>query len=287
MGAIFKREFKSYFTNLIGAIYAAVFLTVVGLYTSVYIFDYAYPNFEYVIGSILFMLIILVPILTMRTVAEDRKLKTDQLLMSLPLTSTKIVLGKYFALLCFYLIPCAIICLYPLIIAAFGEIFWGTTYSTLMAFMLLSAALLAIGMFISSLTENQIVAAIISVLVVLFTYLGTSIADIIPSDPTISYICFVVLALLVSTLIYFMMKNILVPVIVSFVAIAGLTIVFFLDNTLLAGTFPAMMNWFSLFGKIDYFIYGIFDIPSIIYYISVTALFIFLTIQSVDKKSWS
>ncbi|MBR5137779.1 MAG: ABC-2 transporter permease [Clostridia bacterium] len=287
MGAIFKREFKSYFTNLIGAIYAAVFLVVIGLYTSVYVFDYAYPNFEYVIGSILFIMIILVPILTMRTVAEDRKLKTDQLLMSLPLTSSKIVLGKYFALLAFYLLPCAIIAIYPVIISMYGDIFWATTYATLMAFVLLSAALLAIGMFISSLTENQIVAAIISVLVVLFAYLGDSVADMISGDALVSYIGFSIIAVLFAVLIYVMMKNFLIPAIFTFVAVAALTVLFVLNPTLLAGTLPSVLKWFSLFGRMDYFIYGIFDIPSVVYYLSVTGLFVFLTVQAVDKKRWS
>ncbi len=287
MGAVFKREFKSYFTSLIGAIYAAVFLVVIGLYTAVYMFDYAYPNFEYVIGGVLFIMIILVPLLTMRTIAEDRKLKTDQLLMSLPLTSTKVVLGKYFALLTFYMIPCAIISTYPLIATLYGEIFWGTTYATILAFVLLSAALLAIGMFISSLTENQIIAAIISVLVVLFAYLGDDVASLISSEATVSYICFAVLALLLAVLVYVMMKNFLIPAIIAFAIVVGLTVVYLVQPTLLAGTFPSMMNWFSLFGRMDYFIYGIFDIQSIVYYLSVTSLFVVLTIQAVDKKRWS
>ena len=287
MGAIFKREFKSYFTNMLGAIFAAVLLAVVGIYMTLYNFDGGYPNFEYVLGGILFTFIVLVPLLTMRTIAEDRRIKTEQLLLSLPVSSTQIVLGKYLALLCFFLIPCGVIALYPLILSMYGQIFWATTYATLLAFILLSAALLAIGMYISSLTENQIVAAIISVFVVLLAYMADTLAGMIPDSDMVSYIGFIVIALIVSVIVHIRLRNSVVTAIVALVSIGALTAVKIWNPTLLAGTLTSSVRWLSLFGRIDKFIYGMFDVTSIVYYISVTVLFVFLTVQSLDRKRWS
>ncbi len=287
MSAIFKREFKSYFTNMLGAIFAAVLLAVVGIYMTLYNFDGGYPNFEYVLGGILFTFIVLVPILTMRTIAEDRRIKTEQLLMSLPVSSTQIVLGKYFALLCFFLIPCGIIALYPLILSMYGQIFWATTYSTLLAFILLSAALLAIGLYISSLTENQIVAAIISVFVMLIAYMANTLAGMITDSDTVSYIGFIIISLIAAVIVQIRLKNTVVTAIVALVSVAALTVIKIWNPTLLAGTLTASIRWLSLFGRIDTFIYGMFDVTSIVYYISVAVLFVFLTVQSIDRKRWS
>ena len=127
-------------------------------------------NFEFVLsfGSMVF--VVIVPILTMRVIAEERKQKTDQLLYALPITTAQVILGKYLALLVVYLIPLALICLYPLVFSQFGEVYLPTSYGSIFAFFVLGAALIALGVFISSLTDNQGFAAGIGIAAILLNY---------------------------------------------------------------------------------------------------------------------
>ena len=113
MRAVFRHELSSYFTGVTGYVFSAFLLLFTGIYTMVYNLQSASVHFEYVLGSMSFVFLIIVPILTMRVLAEERRQKTDQLLYSLPLTMTQVVLGKFAAMLVVFAAPMAVICLYP------------------------------------------------------------------------------------------------------------------------------------------------------------------------------
>ncbi|MBQ6900592.1 MAG: ABC transporter permease subunit [Firmicutes bacterium] len=180
MLAIFKREFKSYFTSMTGYAFAAFLLIFTGIYTmSICLMGY-YSNFEYVVGNVAFIFLIIVPVLTMRVFAEERKQKTDQLLYALPLSMTKIVLGKYLALLAIFAVPVAVMAVYPFILSFFGNVSIKISFCAIFGFFLLGAALIAIGMFISSLTESQPLAAAICFLVLLVNYLADGLSAYVP-----------------------------------------------------------------------------------------------------------
>lgn len=182
MKAILKHELSGYFHSLTAYVFGAFLLVFVGIGSMLYNIQQAVANFEYVLGFISLIFVGLVPILTMRVLAEERKQRTDQLLYSLPITTTDIILGKYLALLVVFLIPLVIVAFYPLIFAKFGDVYLLTSYGSLIAFFIMGAALIAIGMFISSLTENLGMAAGICVAVVLFNYYSVSLADYISSS---------------------------------------------------------------------------------------------------------
>ncbi len=174
MQAIFKKEFRSFFRSVTGFVFVAFFLLILGLYTSIICFSNGNSHYEYVFYNCSFVFLIAVPILTMRSIAEERRQKTDQLLYSLPISTPQIVLGKYLAMLAVYAIPVLISCLYPLILMLFdpaGYLSFLSIYSAVFAFFLLGAALIAIGMFMSSLTENQIISALLSFGAMLICYL--------------------------------------------------------------------------------------------------------------------
>lgn len=177
MSAVFRHELRSYFHSLTAYVFGAFLLAVIGIGAMFYNLEAAVSNFEFVLSfaSIIFMVI--VPILTMRTLAEERRQRTDQLLYSLPITTTQVVLGKYLALLVVYLIPLAVISLYPLLFSQFGDVYLPTSYGSLFAFFLMGAALLAVGMFLSSLTDNQGFAAGIGVAAILLNYYSVSLAE--------------------------------------------------------------------------------------------------------------
>ena len=143
MGAIFRHELRNYFHSLTAYVFGAFLLAVVGLGSVLYNLQAAVSNFEFVLSFASIIFVVIVPILTMRTLAEERRQRTDQLLYSLPITTTQVVLGKYLALLVVYLIPLAVISLYPMLFSQFGDVYLPTSYGSLFAFFMMGAALLA------------------------------------------------------------------------------------------------------------------------------------------------
>lgn len=183
MIAVLKHELRLYFHSLTACVFGAFLLAFVGIGAMLYNIQAAVSNFEFVLsfGSLVF--VVIVPILTMRVIAEERKQKTDQLLYALPITTTQVILGKYLALLVVYLIPLALISLYPLLFAQFGEVYLPTSYGSILAFFVLGAALIALGVFISSLTDNQGFAAGIGIAAILLNYYSVSFRNIFPPPP--------------------------------------------------------------------------------------------------------
>lgn len=207
MIAVCKHELRGYFHSLTAYVFGAFLLAVVGVGAMLYNLQAAVSNFEYVLSFSSLVFVVIVPILTMRVLAEERRQKTDQLLYSLPITTTQVVLGKYLALLAVYLIPLAVICVYPLIFAQFGEVYLPTSYGSIFAFFVMGAALMAVGVFLSSLTENQGFAAGITIAVILFNYYSVSLSEYISSTAFGSLIALDVLAILLGFLIRYLTRN--------------------------------------------------------------------------------
>ena len=159
MGSVYRHELGSAFTGLTAYVFSAFLLLFGGIYTMAYNISMRLANFELVLQSISFLFIIIIPVVTMRTLAEERHQKTEQLLYALPLTMTQVVLGKYLALVTQFLLPVAILGLYPPVLKLFGQVPMAAAYASLTGFFFLGAALLAIGLFVSSVTESQSVAA--------------------------------------------------------------------------------------------------------------------------------
>ena len=181
MLAIYKRELKSYFRSFIGLLFIAVTLFFVSLYFTVNNLLYGYPYFSYAIGGVIFVFLITVPILSMRIMAEERRSKTDQLILTAPVSVGGIIFGKFLALMTIFAIPTAITCVYPLIMRCFGNVPMGEAYLSILGFFLYGMTAIAIGVLISSLTESQVIAAVISFIVLFLSYMMSSICSIISS----------------------------------------------------------------------------------------------------------
>lgn len=287
MGAIWKRELKSYFSGMTGYLIIAFLLTAVGFLFKLYNLQYGMPQFEYTLWQISILLLLFVPLLTMRTFSEERRQKTDLLLYALPVPLYRIVLAKYFALLTVMALPTAIIGLYPLILRLFGQVSLVNAYSALLAFYLLSAACLAIGMFLSTLTDSQMIAAITAFAVLLCTYLMSLLADTVSSKPLANAVCFGVLALLICIVVYLMTKNYLVSYILFAVLALGICLVYLLKSTWLEGAFAQLLNTLCLFDRLSDFMNETFDLSTVVYYLSVSGVFLFFSVQSVEKRRWS
>ena len=283
MGAIFRHELRNYFHSLTAYVFGAFLLAVVGLGSVLYNLQAAVSNFEFV----LIIFVVIVPILTMRTLAEERRQRTDQLLYSLPITTTQVVLGKYFALLVVYLIPLAVVSLYPLLFSQFGEVYLPTSYGSLFAFFMMGAALLAVGMFLSSLTDNQGFAAGIGIAAILLNYYSVSLAEYTSSTAMGSLIALYVIALLLGVVIHNLTRNENLAYGVTLVLIAALSVAYFVNSSAFEGLLPDIMTKLSLFRQFNSFVNGAFDLTAIVYYVSVMGFFLFLSVQSMEKRRYN
>lgn len=287
MIAVLKHELSGYFHSLTAYVFGAVLLVFVGIGSMFYNIQQAISNFEYVLAFISLIFVGIVPVLTMRVIAEERKQKTDQLLYSLPITTTSIIAGKYFALLVVYLIPLLIVSAYPLVFAQFGDVYLLTSYGSIFAFFLMGAALIAVGMFISSLTENQGFAAGISVLVILFNYYSVKLADYISGSVLGSVIALCVLILILCGIIKLLTKSENLAYGTGILLTAGMMGLYFYDNTVFEGLLPDIMTTLSLFERFYTFVNGVFDMTAIVYYLSVVVFFLFLSVQSLEKRRYN
>lgn len=287
MIAIFKHELRLYFHSLTAYVFGAFLLLIVGIGSMLYNLQAAVSNFEYVLSFSSMVFAVIVPILTMRVIAEERKQKTDQLLYSLPISTTKIIVGKYLALLVLYLIPLAIISTYPLIFSQYGEVYLLTSYGSLIAYFIMGAALIAIGVFVSSLTENQGFAAGIGIAAILLNYFSVSLAEYISATAVGSSIVLFVLAGVLGWIIKHLTRNDNLGYGVGLTLMAAVVAVFWIDSSKLEGLVPEIMKQLSLFDRFETFVNGVFDMTAIVYFVSVIIFFLFLSVQSLEKRRYN
>lgn len=182
MLAIFKREFKSYFQNVIGWLFVAALLAVYGLYFYVYNLKNGYPYISYDLNGIGFIMMIAVPILTMRSLSDEKKTKTDQLMLTSPVSVGKIVAGKYFAMAAVYTIDIALFALSPLVLSIYGKVALSEAYVALFGYWLYGLSCIAVGLFISSISESVIISAILTFAALFLSYMMQSITGLISSS---------------------------------------------------------------------------------------------------------
>lgn len=242
MIAVLKHELRNYFHSLTAYLFCAFLLAFIGFGAMLYNIEAAVANFELVLAFVCIGMTVFIPILTMRVITEEKKQKTDQLLYSLPLKTTEIILGKYLALIIIFLIPICIISVYPLIFAQYGEVYLLTAYGSIVAFFVMGAALIAIGTFVSSLTDNQGFAAGITIALFILNYYSVSLTE-------------------------------------NFTTTAF--------GSLFEGLLPNIMSQLSLFERFYTFVNGVFDVTAIVFYVTVIIFFLFLSVQSLEKRRYN
>lgn len=287
MKTIYKRELASYFKSMIGYVFMFFIFLIVGIYFSAYNLSYAYPTMSVTLNSITFVFLIAIPILTMRVLSEERRQKTDQLLLTSPVSVSKIVCGKFFALTTVYAIPVAVICLYPLIMRSFGEISFVQNYTAILGFFLLGVTNIAIGLFLSSLTESPIVAAVLTFVVMFVCYIMTGIESLFTDTAKTSFIVVLFVVLIFAALIWFMTKNETVALLTGLLFEIAAIVIYFVKSSLYEGLITKILEMFNIDGHFQAFVDGTFDLTAVFYFISVAFVFVFLTIQSVNKRRWS
>ncbi len=287
MMAIFRREVSAYYKGLLGYLFAAFMLLFAGIYTMAYNLSGMYANFEYVLDAITFIYLIAVPILSMRTLAEERRQKTDQLLYALPIRLSDVVIGKYLAMLVVLAVPCAVMALYPLILSQFGEVTFSTAYCALFGYFLLGASLLSIGLFISSMTESQVASAVLTLVAMLLLYFMSALSSFVSSEASSSFLALALLIVLFAAVFYALSKNAVIACAIAVVGVGALGIAYAANSAAFEGLFGNLLSKLSVFDRFYTFVDGIFDVSAVVYDLSVIAVFLFLTVQAMEKRRWS
>ena len=287
MLAIYKKELKSYLTSMQGYVFMAFIMLVLGIYFTAYNLNYASPDFGTTLNSVTFVFLIITPILTMRILAEEKRNKTDQLLFTSPVPIWKIVFGKYLGMVTIYLIPVIITSFYQFILAKYGTVSYPMTLTAIVGFFFLGCANIAVGLFLSSITESQVIAAVLTFVVLFCSFVMNGIESFFSQTAIASMLAFAVLAVLIAMVVYQMTKDNILTGITGVVLLGAVVIIYIVKSSLYEGAIQKLLDLLAIANHFDNFVGGILDFSGIVYMLSVICIFIFLTVQSIQKRRWS
>lgn len=289
MKAIYLKEVKSFFNSVLGYAYCAVLIILIGIYFLANNLSGGYPYFSYALANASAMMMMVMPLLTMRSFSEEMKSRTDQMLLTNPITVTQIVMGKFFAYTSVYAVPLLVSCICPLIIKVYGESSGLLVdYVTIFFMLVYGLIFIAIGLFISSMTENQIVSAIISFASVFLIVMWSGLLDFIPSTVMAIFIALLIIFAVICAILYAVTKSGMITGIVAGAGFCALLILNFAKQSILTSLYNSIseiMDFTTPITNAAY--YNIFDVAGLVKYITVIFIFIMLTIQGINKRRWN
>ena len=300
MKAIYKRELRSYFGSMYGYVYLAFTLCVIGIYVTMNNLLSSTAEMAYTFSDMAFMSIFLIPVLTMRSFAEERRNKTDMFLLSLPIKPLEVVLGKYLAMLTVFGIPVAVTALFGLVLRLFsdGSVLLGSIGSSLVAgisYLLLGALLIAICMFISSLTDSVVLAAVGGFAAVLVLYfmdyavvIATYIDALFPDQAgLLSFVCLVALCALFALIAGLLSKSATIGMIAAAATIIPLSGAYVIWSKSFAGLLAKVLTHLSAFATFSSMTLGAFSISGLVFFASAIFFCVYMTVQSLEKRRWN
>jgi len=287
MLAVFKRELKAYFLTPIGYLYMGLFLLLTGIF---FFFDNLISgrsHFTGFLGSILMIYLFAIPLLTMRLFSEEKRQKTDQLLLTSPVSITGIVCGKFLAALAVYCGTLLVTALYAVVIAVYGDLLVWETVGSYIGFIFLGASYISLGIFVSTVTENQLTAALISFFTLMLIWLIDPVSNMVPSDTRSGIISAIVLLAALLLFLYLNTKNWII--VLGAAILGGLTIggFYLFKQDVYFGFIRKFLGWFSLNRRYQSFSMGLLKFDSLLYYVSFSGLFLFLTVRLIEKRRWN
>lgn len=288
MTAVYRRELRSYFSGMFGYVYLAFYLLFAGLFVSVLSLYGGASSIELSYGYTSFVFLFSVPFLSLRGFADERRQKTDLLLMTLPLRPYEIVLGKYFAMITLTGIGQLLGFSEIFILSCYGRVNLASAISGTFAYILCGCALVAVGLFLSSLWENLLISALCVFAAMLGIYFLPDLILLLPTTAIGSFLVFGVCALLLSLIAARVTRSISVFLIcASLLEGINLMLLIFGGN-LMEGLCARVFRSLSVTACLaDFTTYGIFDLQGIVYFLSMTVLFVYFTVLSVEKRRWA
>jgi ABC-2 type transport system permease protein len=289
MLAILHRELKAYFTSPLGFVFMGFFILIAGVFFAVlYLLNPSSSRYVGLLSSLSFIFLLLVPILTMRLLSEDARQKTDQLLITSPLSITGIVLGKYLAAVGVFLLTLLVTVAYPVIMSFFalGGLAWAEIVGGYIGFFLLGSSFIAVGLFFSSVTDNQLIAAVETFAALLLIWVLDAISQSAPSSAESGLVFLVIVAALLLALVFFSTRSALATAVAGVVLAAVVVLLYLFARGLFDGLIGKVLAWFSLLKRYGDFSLGILSLSPVIYYISFSSAFVFLTVRMIEKRRW-
>ena len=288
MLAIYKRELRSYFQSMVGCVFVAFLVAFTGIYFMAYNMTMGYPYFSYTLSGSLIVFLVGIPLITMRSFSEERKNKTDQMLLTAPVSLGKIVAGKYLAMATVIAIPNVIFCIFPLIIKAQGTAYLAVDYISIGIFFLLGCVYAAIGMFLSSLTESQIIAFISTFGILLVLYLWDVILSLLPASSVSGLVGILILLAAIVVYVWQMTGNSVLTGGIGIIGATAVIIVYIVRSEVYENLLTRLLGRLALANVFtDVTANSILDVSGIVLYLSVIAVFLFLTVQAIQKRRWS
>lgn len=288
MLAIYKRELKSYFQSMVGSVFVAFLIAFTGIYFMAYNMTAGYPYFSYTLSGSLIVFIVGIPLITMRSFSEERKNKTDQMLLTAPVSLGEVVLGKYLAMATVIAMPNVIFCVFPLIIKSQGTAYLTVDYLSILVFFLLGCVYAAIGMFLSALTESQIIAFISTFGVLLLLYLWDGILSMLPSSAVSGLAGVLILLTAVAVYIWRMTDNMVLSGGIELIGVIAGIVIYIVKSEVYENLLSNLLGKLAIANVFTGITSNnIVDITGIALYLSLIAVFVFLTVQAVQKRRWS
>lgn len=286
MLAIIKKELLVYFTTMTGYIYlAALILNFAYIFVMACVFG-GYPDYSVVILSTISTFMILVPISTMRLFADESKQNTDQLLYTSPMSISKIVIAKFLGACALFLIGILITSTFPLIISNYGTVGFQKIMVVTLGYILLIFCFISIGVFISSITQNQIIAAAGTFGAIFFFMNADIIGQTLPTSRASSIVFFLLVSLLIAFILYDATKNWAITIGLFILECILIGVLFFVDPLLFDAAIYNVFLWFSPIYRFQDAAMGILNVSDMIYYITFIIAFIFLTVNTIEKRRW-
>lgn len=290
MLAVYKKEMKSYFISMFGYAFIAFLLVIVSFCCYMTNVRGSSPFIGYAFNTpyipIIFM--ILVPMLTMKIFADERATKTDQILFTAPIKISDIVAGKFLAVSTVFTIPVLIIAVYPLVFQQYGDVPMANSYVAILGFWLMGLAYFSIGVYVSSITENQVISAVATFAVLFISFIAQYVAEILPSTAVAGLIGWIVFIIIVAVIYAIAAKGVkkseTIAIVLATVGIVIAVVLFFVNKTIYVNALQNLLYVFSLDYNLQYFIGDFLDLSSVAYYISIVVIAVYLTMQSINKK---
>jgi ABC-2 type transport system permease protein len=287
MIAILKREIRAYFLSPIGYIYIGFFLLLTGIFFTTGNLLTQDSRFATFFGGLFFIYLFAVPLLTMRLFSEEKRQKTDQLLLTSPVSISGIVCGKFLAAFILFTMTIAVTLLYAVVVAIYGDLEWAETAGSYIGFLFMGAGYIAIGLFISAGTENQLTAALATFFTLFLIQMIEPAVRIIPPDIGTGLISAGLLAALAVILVFFNTRNWFITAGTLLLCVLSIGGFWLFRQNVFAGFLTKFLGWFSLNRRYEPFTMGLLKIDALVYYASFCTFFLFLTVRMIEKRRWN
>lgn len=287
MIAIMTRELRSYFKTPTGYIFMGLFLLISGFFFTLGNLLSSSSYFNSFLQSILFIYLIAVPLLTMRLLSEERKQRTDQLLLTSPISVTQIVVGKYLAAFFVFLLTLLVTALYAIVVGVFGDLAVWQTVGGYIGFVLLGGSFIAVGVLISAVSENQVSAAFFTFFALLFIWFLNLVKSVAPTDAVSGTVFAAAIVVGLAAFFYSSTKSWIPAVGVGVLGAVAIVIMHLVQPEFFNGLISETLDWFSLLERFNSFSLGLVEIEEVVFYLSFIAVFLFVTVRLIEKRRWA